>query len=503
MIVKVATLSVFCALVGTIAPAQNLEPLSAIDWLSQSVEDTPNPVVNEPSASSGALAPEVTVTPLGEPNQSYVGLLPPDVSGLPHDLWRFSDEATIIALTQAETMSSLPALQDFLTVMMLAEVDAPINGETHGPLFLSRVDKLLELGAIDQAQALLTQSEPRTPELFRRWFDVALLNGSEDAACDLMQARPAVAPTYPARIFCLARANEWTVAALTLNTHRVLGDVTDEEEQLLSRFLDPDLYEGEANLSPPERISPLVFRMREAIGEGLTTQSLPLAFAHADLRHTTGWKARLEAAERLSRAGVLDPNVLQALYTSRTPSASGGVWERVKAFQRFDNAVQNRAPDDILDWLEPAWSAMKEIKAEVAFATLFAADLQSVPQNALTQTIGLLSHDYDKVSDAGGDHNAFALMVAQGTLPQSPPRNAKQRAVFAAFSNSKATDVFEDLLTQNKHGEAMLRAIAVFNTGLNGDPQSVTEALTVFRRAGHDGFAHRAALQYLLLERSL
>jgi len=263
--------------------------MSAIDWLSQSVAEpnTQDNVQAEPPVSTGASSPAVTVTPLDDSGARFIGILPSEVTGLPRNLWANSDPDTLIALTRAETMPTLPALQDLMTALMMAEVDAPILGDPHGPLFLARIDKLLDFGALEQAQAMLDDAGPENSALFRRAFDVGLLNGNEAAACDDMQARPSVAPTYPARIFCLARAGDWTVAALTLNTHRVLGDVTQEEEQLISRFLDPELYEDEPPLAAPERISPLVFRMREAIGEGLTTQELPLAFAHADLREHT------------------------------------------------------------------------------------------------------------------------------------------------------------------------------------------------------------------------
>ena len=57
-----------------------------------------------------------------------------------------------------------------------------------------------------------------------------------------------------------------------------------------------------------------------------------VAFAQADMRDNTGWKAQLEAAERLARNGVLDPNQLLGLYTEEKAAASGGVWDRVASY---------------------------------------------------------------------------------------------------------------------------------------------------------------------------
>lgn len=478
---------IFAAFLAVTSPvmAQDAAPLSAIDWLSDSVA-APLNAPSEPPVAAGATAPSVTVTPLGDPSTDLVGLLPPSVTGLPRSLWSFSDEATLVALTQAEPLSSLPAMQDLLTVLMLAEADPPLAAAPHGPLFLARVDKLLGLAALDQAQALMEQAGTEDPAIFRRWFDVALLNGTEAAGCDLMDTRPAIAPTYAARIFCLARNGAWDVAALTLNTHRVLGDITPTEEDLISRFLDPDLFEGEPDLPPPDRVTPLVFRMREAIGQNLTTTALPLAFAHADLRPTTGWKARLEAAERLARAGALAPNILQSLYTSRTPSASGGVWERAKAFQRFDAAVLNGAPDKIAETLPDAWQSMIDIRAEVAFASLYADALSEI-ESPVAEQIQLLA--------AMGDIDGYLAEIANRTDPRA-------LAVTQGLMGTTPPAAMARLVDDSKIGEALLRAIAMFNAGLDGDPQSVAEGLATFVAAGQMDVAKRAAVQYLILERA-
>ncbi len=257
------------------------------------------------------------------------GYLAPQVTGLPRNLWGLGRTDEIVALIGGERADTLPALQSLLTTLMLAEADPPGDAGGRGVLLLARLDKLLSAGALEQAAALLDAAGSTEPELFRRRFDVALLTGTEDSACAMMRETPQIAPTFPARVFCLARSGDWNAAALTLRTAQALGFVTEEEDALLSRFLDPDLYEGEPPLQKPAKPTPLVWRMFEAIGEPLPTNTLPLAFAQAELRDTAGWKAQIEAAERLARSGAIAPNRLMGLYTDRKPAASGGVWDRV------------------------------------------------------------------------------------------------------------------------------------------------------------------------------
>jgi hypothetical protein len=408
-------------------------------------------------------------------------------------------------LLQAQKTDGLPAMQDLLKTLLMAEADPPLGASASGGLFQARVDRLLDIGAIEPAQALLEQAGSDTPDLFRRWFDVALLTGSEDMACRTLKSRIDVAPTYAARIFCLARTGDWSAAALSLNTHRVLGDISEDEEALLSRFLDPELYEGEPPLGTPDRISPLVFRLYETIGERMTTNRLPRAFAHADLRNQVGWKSQLEAAERLARHGAISGNVLFALYTSRRPSASGGVWDRADAIQDFDTAIRDNDPDAIARTLPTAWDAMKFVKTEIAFAQAYGADLVDVPLTGeaaeVAIKVGLLSPSYEATAIARPTGDPFLIALARG-IPQSVPTSHPLReAISDGFGTVTPPETLQAMTANGQLGEAILRSIALLDVGMDDDPQSLSEALAFLRSVGLEDVARRAGLQLLILER--
>ncbi len=487
-------------------------PLSAIDWLSQSVESAtvsaPGPLfVDEAPVSETATSPEVTVMPLDAPTPDRVGLLSPDQTGLPRSLWAGSSEEMLIDLIRTERVETLPAMQALLTTLMLAEADPPTGAGPEGRLFLARVDKLLDLGAIDPAQSLLDAAVPESPALFRRYFDVALLAGTEDRACRLMDRKPEVAPTLPARIFCLARGGDWSAAALTLNTARALGDVDEDTDALLSRFLDPELFEGEAALPAPERPSPLVFRMREAIGEGLSTRTLPRAFAHADLRPNAGWKAQLEAAERLARTGAVADATLLDLYTAQRPAASGGVWDRAEAIQRLDTALTDGNARAVGRTLPVAAEAMRRAGLDVPFARLFGPRLAEIAlPDAVAPVafrIALLAPGYEEAAldyDPRSDEERFLKAVARGDLSEMPASTIRQEAIRAAFTDAPAPPRLMAQARNGRLGEALLRTIALMETGASGDLATLTDALAFLRAAGLEDYARRAALQVLLLE---
>jgi len=484
--------------------AQDTTPLSAIDWLSESVTFPARPAAEpETPATASASVPQVTVTALDDPSPDRIGLLPSDLTGLPSNLWSGTSTLDLSRAIADLPSFDLPALQEFATILMLAEADAPLDGGPDGRLFLARVDALLAMGRLDQALALLEAAKPDTPALFQRYFDIALLTGNEDHACDIMQDRPAVAPTGTARIFCLARSGDWDTAALTLNTNRLLGDLSEAEIELLTLFLDPELAES-ADGPMPERITPLAFRLREAIGETMTTQPLPIAFAHADLRSTTGWKAQLDAAERLARAGSLPASTLQALYGSRTPSASGGVWDRLDAFQRFDIAMTVKDPTAVARTLPPVWDAVKTIKAEALLAQLYGDDLQTIPLSGQADEtaglLGLLSEDYER---AATEHAVapFLTALAQGRPAEAQATNTLENVIQAAFGGE---DLPEDLAQRAQDGQlglALLDSLSLVQDGVQGNHPALQDGLAFFRHVGLEDLARRTALQLLILDR--
>ena len=500
------------ALLPPLLHAQQGAPHSAIDWLSRSVQVAPvtiapqaRPTPDEPPVSNNASTPQVTTTPLGGPSLDPIGLLPPAVTGLPRSLWAGSDEATLIALLQAKPVSKLPAIQTLLKTLLQAEADAPMGASQAGDLFLARVDKLLDLAALEPAQAMLVQAKAETPELFRRFFDTTLLTETEHLACDTLLRRTDVAPTYAARIFCLARNGDWSAAVLSLNTHKALGDISASEDALLARFLDPELFEGAPPLGRPDRVSPLNFRMYEAIGERMNTRTLPLAFAHADLRNSVGWKSQIEAAERLARNNALSSNVLYAFYTSRRASASGGVWERVKAVQAFDSAIRSENAADIARTLPAAWQAAQDARVETAFATEYSMRLAATPLTGAAAEIGfrvaLLSRSYETAAQSENPPDAFLAAIARGEAPQNSGSDPVRRAIAAAFDAAEPPELLTRMADEDRLGEALLRTIAMINVGMDGDTQALTDALAFLRAAGLEDVARRASFEALILER--
>lgn len=506
---------VFVAVLYAVWPAwvsaETHSPLSVIDWLeTQDVTQTALPIPaptttpDEPPVSENATAPTVSVQPLGQGVPREIGLVPAHITGLPVDLWTGSDINRLVTLLENLPDLTLPAAQSLLYTLLLAEARGPEGDAAAGDrLTLARVAKLQSSGALDPAMSLVEQAGVTSSSAhFDRWMQISLLNGTEDRACDVLRNGPHLTDDYATRIFCAVRAGNWENAALTFGSAQALGLMAPEKLALLDRFLNPDAFEGEAPLAVPREMDPMSFRLFETIGEPVPTATLPRAYAVADLRNLSGWKAQLEAAERLTRAGALPDNRLLGLYTERKAAASGGVWDRVARLQRFETALGTGSVEAVAKTLLPVWDGMRDAGLEVTFAGLFATQLQELALTGMAAKIAadvaLLSSHYEAAAAKAGQARLLER-IALGEVPQTRPNDIVEAAIFDAFDAAPARPDLVAMVRQSRLGEAILLLLPMLHEGSNGKARALTDALATLRAIGLEDTARRAALQTLLL----
>ncbi|OIQ31987.1 MAG: hypothetical protein BM562_05635 [Alphaproteobacteria bacterium MedPE-SWcel] len=499
----------FGAFVLTAIATQAREPLSAIDWLDSAppVANIPLPLLMEPPVAQTADGPAITVTPL-QRLLPPVGLVAQNRTGLPITLWQSSPPHRLADLIRDVPVSGLPAMQSLLITLLLAETRPPFDDDDQ--VLLARLDRLRDIGATDPVQALVQEAGPtENAQRFSRWFDATLLNGDEDRSCAALTAAPYLMTDYRARIFCAARRGDWPTAALMLETAHALDLISTSELALLDRFLNPDIYEGMPPLPVPKSPTPLEFRLFEAIGEPMPTAALPRAFASADLRDIVGWKAQLEAAERLTRSRAMNPNQLLGLFTARQPAASGGVWDRVEAVQRLDTALTAGSAEAVRKTLPGLWSAAQQAGLQSAMAELFAPRLATVPLAGhaarISWELRMLSAEYEQAAASLPDQSQqtrFIAGLAQGQPEPALASSDLERAIARGFApDSDLPAAQQLLLDQGRLGEAILVTMKSFSHGADGNLEAASLSLAAFRRMGLEDTARRAALQLVLLSR--
>lgn len=499
------------ALLLLAAPALAEEPLGAIDWLRDPApislaQPLLAPLGDPPQVSGGANVPQVDVMPLDMPRPDAVGLLPSGTTGLPSTLWVASSTDVLTALFARIAPDPLPAVQALYYTLLLAEADPPADAGPDARFLKARIDALRSLGAVDPALALAERAGPERASLFDTWFDLALLSGNEDAACAALAQDPQLTTRFEARIYCGARAGDWQTAALTFETARAIGALPASMDGMLAQYLDPETIDDTVTLAPSARMTPLLFRLHEANGTPLPTRNLPRAFAAADLRGLSGWRAELEAAERLAHTGALPANQLLGLYTRQSPAASGGIWDRVARVQALEEALATGKTDRIEEILIPLWSDMKREGLAVVFAALYAAPLSEIELTGQAQRIAfdmaLLSPDYELLAtsyDATGRRSEFLQDLARGQPDPELARSNAERAIATAFQATEPDEDHAALLASGRLGQAIMAAALQLDSATPNQRSDIVAGLSTLRAVGLEDTARRAALQILLL----
>jgi hypothetical protein len=199
-----------------------------------------------------------------------------------------------------------------------------------------------------------------------------------------------------------------------------------------------------------------------------------------------------------------------AIATSRRPSGSGGIWERVAAVQEFDASLLAGDVAAIARSLARVVDALGPTGLLPAFAQLYADPLGRQPlvgeAAILARKIELLSRNYESlalraVPQSADEAVAFAL--ARGQMPNLPATaSPRVMALAAGFDEIALPDRYAPLITGNRAGEALLLA-ALTLSGDGADLDDLSDALRVLRYLGLEDSARRAALQlYLLPDRN-
>lgn len=488
-------------------------PLSAIDWLNQLRSKSENSIKRQDNSrretanSSNVDLPNIEVSNLSEIRIDAVGLLPPSVTGLPLTIWRDSTTADLNRLLDDITISSNPVIQSLLFRLLLAEGYAPYDSDDSFSFFLSRINKLVEYGAVEPALALLKRAAPLPAQLVPSLFELSMLSEEMSPACDQVLQLGGSYPEYGARIYCHARKGDWLTAQLMLETTAALGTIDLRQEALFHLFLETYAHDPIiAQLPPPSATTFLEFRLYEAIGEPISPSNLPRKFSVSDLSGDHGWKAQLEAAEKLKTSGALADNRFLGIFTSRKPSASGGIWDRVSLIQKFDDAVKQ---DSIL----LAKAALQELSYSRNFVTLagpvsrlFSRKLilfqLENPEMILANRLALLTPNYEMAAyqlKSLSEQNEIEIATATGNFSTFKPKTALEQTIYDGFVHPRIPYAIKTLLEKGKLGEVILTAIIQFHKGEVGDLQDMMDALSTLRLIGLEDTARRAILHHLIV----
>lgn len=491
-------------------------PLSAIDWLTESINHPPEFQV------PAGIAPLIETIPheilvkkgLAPVSPDAIGLLSPDMTRFSADLWGGMQAAEIAELLTIFQNDGPPESQILFHRLLLAQANPAPDDTQNGLVLQARVKRLTSMGALDAAESLIGFATTDSPRIFQIKFSIAALTSRTTSVCKTLQDTPAISSDLSARIFCLARGGDWNAAAITLSLGAGIGAIDPAREELLMRFLDPEPFEG---FPDPEASNPLNimdFVLREAVVTPRPSGLTPLPYLYRDIGDRTPLRAKIEASERLLMAGTLPSNLLFAAYREGKSASSGGVWGRASAVQKLDAALVAGDPEQISRALTAAFIAFSDVGLLNTLADEYAATLVEIPFSTqfsevrsmvldLLHLASLFNASWANGADLNVEQQLAMAIVTRAPLTENQSDKAVIQAIIGGLTgelpDTPSAARMHEMLQIGQQGQAIIAALKLLSSGALADPESIRAGLYILGAADQSAPARRIAVQILLL----
>lgn len=498
-----------------LAPAQ--DPLSAIDWLSESLKTPPQSFEFriDPAPLIDPISPEIEESiATGTTSPDAIGILSPEITGFSPVFWGNLPAATVVEALHSFPDQAVPEAKNLFLQILLAQTNPTFDTSGQGEILKARIIRLFEMGALDEAEALLALAHPMPANLFDSAFEVAIMTNRTTQICNALKAAPALSSDLSTRVYCLARGGDWNAAAITLSLGGSIGAIDPAREEMLVRYLDPELFDGEPDPEIPDPLNTMDFVLREAVFLPRPNGLLPLPYLYRDTGVRAPLRARIETSERLVKAQVMPSNLLFAAYRTGKAAASGGVWGRKSAVQALDVALEKGGSAQISTAAITASTALGEVGLLIALAEEYGETLAALPyapeyDPAVNQILtlihlaGISASTWETHASPDAHQTLAQLLVSRAPLTLDPASDALVQAITRAFTDippdtASARRLFE-ILDNGNQGEAILAALTLISAGAESDPESIRTALYILSSAGQSAAARRIAVQILLL----
>ena len=274
--------------------------------------DVPAPIPNDDDIKAQPLAPT---------DSSWAGTLHDDQGALPATLWRGTARGFVVAALPLLAPSTSPALHDLARRLLLSNATSPAGQDPpdRPSLAATRLDRLLALGDVTGAQAILDQlpADPNGDNLDRTQIELRFAAGDGTGACGAVEDRIARYQNLwwdRALIACQALAGDSAKAALGLSLLKEQKAAPDPTFDALIETLGGRPHKID-KLSDP---TPLRLTLLAAAKLPLPQDALAAAGPGALLAYASSTappaETRLAAAESAALLGALPPEQLGALY---------------------------------------------------------------------------------------------------------------------------------------------------------------------------------------------
>ena len=367
-----------------LSPVFGQNPNTAIEWLKEE-KDTKTGPLKDIAPEKNILSSAIEKTPLQPINLNSIGIIPTKISGIDPDLWVKMNENDI-----SYRLSSLPnlkfqAAQTYLKRILISETQPPVSApesKNSGKIYLlAKLDKLIGMGALDEAETMVLQVPQIDPNLFKRWIRISFLTGRIRKLCETLMRNSGLTQNLSVRIICLKNLNDWDAAALTLSTASNLEMFDLNREKFLIHYLDPKLVETSELSTNSVQLNEIDYFIINSSSQISSVQTSELRYLYMVLKNSSEPKNKIQAAEELAIKKSINASSLFDIYRNTSIDGSIKFWRRIIATKNLDLTLQRNNNKSVNIAVTKAINEMFLGNLLTLFATEYADKLSAYSQN--------------------------------------------------------------------------------------------------------------------------
>ncbi|MEE2721660.1 MAG: hypothetical protein VYB45_07615 [Pseudomonadota bacterium] len=345
-----------------------------------------------------------------------IGLISEDQGGLPLGLWQGTDWETVRTLMPrmpAGTAST--AIRDIARRLLVSRAAVPAGKPVDASLVALRVDRLLAMGAVGDAVALLKLAPAvrRDENLERTRIEALLFNNDNSGACLAVQNAGSKYTSFywsQALAYCFALSGDHARASVIAD---LLGERATEVEPVFFAAIDALAGTTGGDLPPLKSPRALHLSMMRAarlkVPAGIVRDSAAANLRAVALSPNADLETRLVAADRAYRLGALSGDALVQLYVGipftgeelKAPiSSAEAEWTPRTRALMLRSAAAQPVPLAKAEILRRAWEIGREWNG---YAEIAATSLPAAQSIAPAQELSWFAGDIARVLFAGGE----------------------------------------------------------------------------------------------------
>ena len=515
MIIKISLVFITLALV---LPVYGMEPTNAIEWFEQTENNKRKIKLEKDTAKELKPITLIIESDLRPNDFNSFGVIPSKIAGINSDIWQGIDEQTLFHEVKSLPDLHFHAAQTFLKRILISETNPPIptvKDNLGGKLYLiAKLDKLIKIGALEEAETIINQVVPIDHVLFKRLAKISFLTGRLGYMCKKLKEKPTLSRDLAIRVICLSRHNDWDAAALILSSAASLNLLDDNREALLIDYLDPSLViqnRPKLNNTNFEEIDFYLSNSAKTFKPRLTDS---VKYRYFVLINESDPMTKISAAEDLAVKKSINVSTLFDTYRNIKITHSNGLWRRVIAVKNLDQALQRNNEQAVGLALERLIDKMFNENLLFALAPEYYAELASISINesrkefndsfaiifALSGEIPIKWMDYysdDKYIRVAFDvlkNNTLTESVISDAISLVNPSFIKPQYTTKTTQSQQASE-YE---IKTNQGLLILRALRKSSKGINTKTSHLYDSLLTLIAVGQPKLAKSILVEYLI-----